>query len=179
MFQALIETQVFQALLRKWAVHRAYKDTVDNYLAVLFCGFPNDPLVSPRQRLGYWGLVRQGQAAGTDKRICAVQVAVVLIRKIMGALSIQERQDLARAFLTNDASNPTYKGFKVLFQVVEQLNIPPAFVSYLNTEVAGQVHGMSQKEIFHSWVESQVDSVMTRLRQKCLEEAEFKSDLWQ
>ena len=97
-------------------------------------------------------LVRRGQAEGTDARACSVQVAVLLIRKIIGSLSKRERQELAQAFLRNDASNPTYKGFKCMFEIVEQLHVSPGLVSYLNTEVAGQLNGLSQEAIStHGW----------------------------
>ena len=69
-------------------------------------------------------------------------------------MSKHERQELARAFLQNNASNPTYKGFKYMLQAVEQLNVAPALVSYVNTELAGQLRGMSQEAIFNSWVET-------------------------
>jgi hypothetical protein len=108
-----------------------------------------------------------------------VQVAILLIRKLIGRLSQQERQDLAQAFLRNDAGNPTYGGFKTMFQVVERLNVSPALVSYLNAEVAGQLRGMSQEAIYTSWVEAQIDGVMGQLRERSREEAERKRDLWQ
>jgi len=170
---------MFQALLKKRATNRAYKRTVDDCLRVLFCGFPNGLLPSLKQPVGSSGLVRRGQAEGTDARACSVQVAVLLIRKIIGPLSKQERQELAQAFLQNDASNPTYKGFKYMFEVVEQLNVSPALVSYLNTEVAGQLRGMSQEAIFNSWVEAQIGGVIGQLRERSREEAERKRDLWQ
>ena len=66
-----------------------------------------------------------------------------------------------------------------MFRVVEQLNVAPALVSYLNTEVAGQLRGMSQKAIFNSWVEAQIGGVMGQLRERCLAEAELKTSLWQ
>ncbi|MGH6802262.1 MAG: hypothetical protein ACREC3_02705, partial [Methyloceanibacter sp.] len=124
-------------------------------------------------------IVRRGQAGGTDARACSVQVAVLLIRKIIGPLSKQERQELAQAFLQNDASNPTYKGFKYMFQVVEQLHVPRGLVSYLKAEVAGQLRGMSQEAIFNSWVEAQIGRVIGQLRERCLEEAERKREIWQ
>ena len=170
---------MFEGLLEKRATHRAYQSAVDDCLAVLFCGFPDSLLPALKPRLGTSGLVRRGQAEGTDARACSVQVAVLLIRKLIGHLSEQERQDLAQAFLRNDLSNPTYKGFKYMFRVVEQLNVPPALVSYLNTEVAGQLRGMSQKAIFNSWVEAQIGGVMGQLRERCLAEAELKTSLWQ
>ena len=94
-------------------------------------------------------------------------------------MSNQDRQELAQAFLQNDASNPTYKGFKYMFRVVEELNVSPALVSYVNTEVAGQLRGMSQEAIFNSWVEAQIGGVMGQLRERSREEAERKRDLWQ
>jgi hypothetical protein len=106
-------------------------------------------------------------------------VTVLLVRRIIGRLSKQERQDLALAFLKNDASNPTYKGFKYMFLVLEQLDVSPALVSYLNSEVAGQLRGMSQQAIFNSWVEAQIGGVIDRLREQCLAEAELKRDVWQ
>jgi hypothetical protein len=140
---------MFQALLKKRAINRAYKRTVDDCLAVLFCGFPGGLFPSLRQRVDNFRLVRRGQAEGTDARACSVQVAVLLIRKILGALSNQERQELA-GFPQNDASNPTYKGLKYLFHVVEQLSISPALFP---TEhgVAGQLRGMSQQAIFNAY----------------------------
>ena len=170
---------MFQELVKKRATHRAYKRTVDDCLTVLFRGFPNRSLPSLRQRVGNSGLVRRGQAEGTDACACSVQVAILLIRKIISPLSKQERQKLAQAFLQNDASNLTYKGFKCMFQVVEQFNVSPALVSYLNTEVAGQLRGMSQEAIFNSWVEARIDAVMSQLRERCLEEAKHKRDVWQ
>jgi hypothetical protein len=127
---------MFQALRKKRATHRAYKRTVDYCLTVLFCRFPDGLLPSVRQRVGDSGLVWRGQVEGIDARICSVQVAVLHTRKIIGRLSKQERHKLAQAFLQNDASNPTYRGFKHMFQVVEQFNVSPALVSYLKTEVA-------------------------------------------
>ena len=132
-----------------------------------------------RRKADILGLVRQGQAEGTDARACSVQVAVLLSRKIIVPLSAQERQKLAQAFLDNDASNPTYKGFKYMFQVVEQPRVPRGLVSYLNAEVAGQLHRMPQEAIFNSWVEAQIGGVIGQLREQCLEEAERKRDLWQ
>ena len=170
---------MFQAFIKKRATNRAYKRAVDDCLAVLFCGFPNGSLPSLKQRAGNSGLVRRGQAEGTDVRACSMQVAVLLSRKIIGSLSKQERQELTRAFLRNDASNPIYKGFKYMFHVAEQLNVSPALVSYLNTEVAGQLRGMSQEAIFNSWVEAQIGGVIGKLRELCLKEAELKRDLWQ
>jgi hypothetical protein len=174
---------MFHVLLEKRAAHRArnlaYKTAVDGCLAVLFRGFPDSLLPSLGLRFGEAALVRQGQAEGTDARTCSVQVAVLLIRRIIGHLSQRERQDLALAFLKNDASNPTYKGFKYMFRVLEQLNVSPALVSYLNSEVAGQLQGMSQQAIFNSWVEAQIGGVIDRLREQCLEEAELKRDIWQ
>jgi hypothetical protein len=108
-----------------------------------------------------------------------VQVAILFIREIIGQLSKQDRLELAQAFVRNDASNPTYKGFKYMFQLVEQLQVSPALVSYFNTEVAGQLHGMSQTQIFNSWVEAQIGGVIGRLRVRCLQEAKHKRDLWQ
>lgn len=174
---------MLQALLNKRAIHRArnraYRKAVDDCLSVLFCAFPHGLVPSLRQRLGDSGLVRSGQAEGTDARSCSVQVAVLLVRRIIGRLSERERQDLALAFLRNDPSNPTYKGFKYMFQVVEQLSVSPALVSYLNTEVAGHLHGMSQTQIFNSWVEAQIGGVIGQLRERCLTEAACKRDLWQ
>jgi hypothetical protein len=174
---------MLQALLKKRAVrrarNRAYKRAVDDCLDVIFCGFPHGLVPSLRQRMGDSGLVRRGQAEGTGARSCSVQVAVLLIRRIIGRLSKRERQDLALAFLKNDAGNPTYKGFKYMFLVLEELDVSPALVSYLKSEVAGQLRGMSQQAIFNSWVEAQIGGVIDRLREQCLEEAELKRDLWQ
>jgi hypothetical protein len=170
---------MFQGLLTKRAINRSYKRTVDDYLTVLFCGFPSGLLPPIRQRVSNSSLVRRGQAEGTDARVCSVQVAILLIRKIIGHLSKQDRQELAHAFLQNDARNPTYKGFKYMFEIVEQLHVSPALVSYLNTEVAGQLNGLSQEAIFNSWVEAQIGGVIGKLRELCLEEAELKRDLWQ
>lgn len=170
---------MFQALLKKRATIRAYERTVDDCLTVLFCGFPDGLLPSLRKRVGKSSLVRRGQAEGTGARACSVQVAVLLVRKIIGHLNEQERQELAQAFLQNDASNLTYRGFKYMFQVVEQLNVSPALVSYLNTEVAGQLRGMSQEAIFNSWVEVRIGRVIGELREGCLEEAERKREIWQ
>jgi hypothetical protein len=174
---------MLQALLKKRAVrrarNRAYKRAVDDCLDVIFCGFPHGLVPSLRQRMGDSGLVRRAQAEGTDARSCSVQVAVLLIRRIIGRLSKRERQDLALAFLKNDAGNPTYKGFKYMFLVLEELDVSPALVSYLKSEVAGQLRGMSQQAIFNSWVEAQIGGVIDRLREQCLEEAELKRDLWQ
>jgi len=171
---------MLEALLEKRAIHReecrAYQKRVDDCLAVLFCSFPEGLLPALKKRAGNAGLVRRAEAEGTGARSCAVQVAVLLIRKLIGSLSEQERHDLAQAFLHNDASNPTYKGFKQMFWVVERLDVSPALVSYLNTEVAGQLRGMSQEAIFNSWVEGQIGGVMGRLRDQCLAEAE--ADLW-
>ena len=163
---------MFQSLLDRRAANRAYKQAIDNYLSVLFRGFPEGLLPSLRQRVGDAGLVRQGHAAGTDARACSVQVAILLIREILDPLSSQERQDVARAFLRNDAGNPTYKGFKYMLRVVEHLHVPPALVTYLNTEVAGHLRGMSQKAIFNAWVDAQIGGVMDRLRARCLAEAD-------
>jgi hypothetical protein len=170
---------MFQALLKKRSTNRAYKRAVDDCLRVLFCGFPDRLLPSPTDLLGISGLVRQGQRERIDARTCSVQVAVLFIRKIIGRLSKQERQELAQAFQQNDARNATYKGFKCMFRVVEQLNVSPALVSYLNTEVAGQLRGMSQEAIFNSWVEARIGGVMNQLRERCIEEAGRKGDLWQ
>lgn len=170
---------MFQALFEKRAHHRAYRHAyqkaVNDCLASLFRGLP-DWLPSMRQSVGH-SLVRRGKAEGTDPRVCAVQVAVLLIRKLIGPLSARERQDLARAFLRNDASNPTYKGLKSMLCAVERLEISPALVSYLNTEVAGQLRGMSQQAIFGSWVEAQIGGVMGRMKEPSLEEDELNADL--
>jgi hypothetical protein len=174
---------MLQALLEKRAAHRArnlaYKRAVDGCLAVLFRGFPDGLLPPVRLRLGDAGLVRRGQAEGTDPRDCSVQVAVLHIRRIISHLSERQRQDLAQAFLRNDGSNPTYRGFKYMFRVLELLDVSPALVSYLNSEVAGQLRGMSQQAIFNAWVEAQIGGVIDRLRERCLKEAELKRDLWQ
>lgn len=169
---------MFKVLRRKRAAYRAYQKRVDDCLAILFSGFP-DSLSALRQEAGDSDLVWQGLNQGTDVRACSVQVAVLLTRRIIGPLSPRARQDLARAFLQNDANNPVYKGFKCLFQVAEQLHVSPALVSYLNTEVAGQLRGLSQQAIFNSWVDAQIDGVMGRLRERCFEEAELRQDVWQ
>lgn len=154
----------FQALLNKRAASRAYQRAVDDCLTVLFCGFPDDLLPLVKHRVDVSGLVRRGQVEGTDARACSVQVVVLLVRKIIGRLSKQERQTVAQAFLEHDASNPTYKGFNQMFQAVQQLSVSPALVSYLTTEVAGHLRGMPQEAIFNSWVEAQIGGVMGRLR---------------
>jgi len=66
-----------------------------------------------------------------------------------------------------------------MFQIVEQFHIPHPLASYLNTEIAGQLRGMSQEAIFNSWVEAQIGGLIGRLRERCLEEAERKRELWQ
>jgi len=170
---------MFQALLKKRATNPAYNRAVDACLSVLFCGFPHGLLPTLRRHVDISGLVRRGQAEGTNVRVRSVQVLGLLIRKILGPLSKHERQELARAFLQNDASNPTYKGLKYMFQVVEELNVSPALVSYVNTEVAGQLRGMSQEAIFNSWVEAQIGGVMGQLRERSREEAERERVLWQ
>ncbi len=171
--------RIFQALLNKRTAGRAYKRAVDDCLEILFCGFPESLLPSVRNQADVSGLVRQAQVGGTDARICSVQVVIVLARKIIGRLSEQERQTVAQAFLRNDASNPTYKGFNRMFQVVQHLKVSPALVSYLTTEVAGQLRGLSQQAIFNSWVEAQIGGAMGQLREQSREEAERKKDLWQ
>lgn len=172
------DEHMIQSLFEKRATNREYQRSVDDCLTVLFCGFPEVLLASLRQRVGSSGLVRRGQAEGTDARACSMQVAVLLIRKIVGSLSKQDRQDVAQAFLQNDDSNPTYKGFKYMLQVAEQFNVSSALVSYLNAEVAGQLGGMSQGAIFNSWIEGRIDSAIGQLRARCLEEAERKSGIW-
>ena len=132
-----------------------------------------------KHRVDVSGLVRRGQVEGTDARDCSVQVVILLIRKIIGRLSEQERLTVAQAFLQNDASNPTYKGFNQMLQAVQQLDVSPALVSYLTTEVAGHLRGMSQEAIFNSWIEAQIGGVMGRLREQSREEAERKRDVWQ
>ena len=102
---------MLQSLRKKRATNRAYKSVVDDCLAVLFCGFSKGMPPSLRQRLDNSILVRRGQAEGTDARPCSVQAPVLVIRKIIGSLSQQERPQLTQAFLRKDASNPTNKGF--------------------------------------------------------------------
>lgn len=171
---------MFEGLLEKRAAnrayHRAYQDRVHDCLSVLFSGFPDGLLPALRQRVGISDIVRRSQAEGTDARTCAVQLTVLLIRKLIGALSERERHDLALAFLHNDTSNPTYKAFESLFWAVDRLDVSPALVSYLNVEVAGQLRGMSQQDIFGSWVGVQIGAAMGRLRERCLEEANFGTD---
>jgi hypothetical protein len=157
---------VFTGLRQKRAINRAYDRTVDDCLTVLFCGFLNGLLPALRHRVNISGLVRRGQAEGNNARACSVQVAVLLTRKVIGPLSKRERHELAQAFLQNEASNPTYKGFRYMFQVAEQLSVSPALVSYLTTEVAGQLRGMSQEAIFKSWVEAQIGGAMGQLRER-------------
>jgi hypothetical protein len=173
---------MFQALREKRAAnreyHRAYQRRVDDCLAVLFCGFPEGVLPALRQRAGNSALVRRAQVQGTNARICSVQLAVLLVRTLIAALSERDRRDLAEAFLRNDAGNPTYKGFTYMFRVVERLEVPPALVTYLNTEVAGHLRGMSQRAIFNAWVDAQIGGVMGRLRERCLVEAERKAEPW-
>jgi hypothetical protein len=166
-------------LLNKRAAGRAYRRAVDDCLQILFCGFPEALLPSVKRQIDVSGLVRRGQVAGTDARACSVQVVIVLSRKIIGRLSEQERETVAQAFLRNDASNPTYKGFTRMFHVVQLLKVSPALVSYLTTEVAGQLRGLSQQAIFNSWVEAQIGGAMGQLREQSREEAERKKDLWQ
>ena len=163
---------MFQTLLKKRAANRAYNRIVDDCLRVLFCGFPHDLLPRLRHQVGISSLVRRGQAEGTNARVCSVQVAVLLLRKVIDPLSKHERHELAQAFLHDDARNPTYKGFKRMLQVVEQLNVSPALVSYVKTEVAGHLRGMSQDAIFNSWIEAQIGGVMGRLRERSREEAD-------
>ena len=170
---------MFQTLLKKRAANRAYNRIVDDCLRVLFCGFPHDLLPRLRHQVGISSLVRRGQAEGTNARVCSVQAAVLLLRKVIDPLSKHERHELAQAFLHDDARNPTYKGFKRMLQVVEQLNVSPALVSYVKTEVAGHLRGMSQDAIFNSWVEAQIGGVMGQLRERSREEADHKRDLWQ
>ena len=157
---------MLQALLEKRVANRAYKKSVDGCLAILFRGFANGLPPSLMQRVDDSRLIRRGRAEGTDARTCSVQVAVLLIRKILSSLGKQERQELARALLQNDLGNPTYKGFKYMFRVVERLDVSPALVSYLNTEIAGQLYGMSQQAIFNSWIEAQIGSVIGELRER-------------
>jgi hypothetical protein len=171
--------RMFQALLNKRAANQAYKRAVDDCLTVLFCGFPDGWLPLVKNQVDVSRLARRGQVGGTDARDCSVQVVILLIRKIIGGLSKQERQAVVQAFLQNDASNPTYKGFNQMFQVVQHLKVSPALVSYLTTEVAGQLRGMSQEAIFNSWVEAQIGGVMGQLREQCREEAKRKRDVWQ
>src|SRR5262249_8515434 len=66
---------------------------------------------------GGWGTCfkhcsRSERLIAHTARVCSVQVAILLIRKIIGSLNKQDRLELGQAFLQNDASNPTYKGFK-------------------------------------------------------------------
>ena len=64
---------MFEGLLEKRATNRAYQSAVDDCLAILFRGFPDGLLPALRPRLGDSGLVRRGQAEGTDVRTCSVQ----------------------------------------------------------------------------------------------------------
>ena len=164
--------RIFQGLRDKQVANRAYKRAVNECLAVLFCGFPDGLLPLVKDRVAVSSLMRRGLAAGTDVCACSVQVVILLSRKMIGRLSKQERQELAQAFLQRDASNPIYKGFNEMFQVVQHLNVSAALVSYLTTEVAGQLRGMSQEAIFNSWVEAQIDGVIGQLRERSIQEAE-------
>jgi hypothetical protein len=172
--------RVFQALFDKRTANRAYKRAVDECLEVLLCGFP-DGLLRPlvMDLLAVSSLVRQGRAAGTDVCDCSVQVVILLTRKMIGRMSTQERQELGQAFLQRDTSNATYKGFNEMFHVVQHLNVSPALISYLTTEVAGQLRGMSQEAIFNSWIEAQVDGVIGQLRERSREETECEGNVWQ
>ena len=80
-------------------------------------------------------------------------------------------QDVARHARVSTAT--------VSYVINRNRNVSPALVSYLNTEVAGQLRGMSQQAIFSSWIEAQIDGVMGQLREQCLEEAELRRDAWQ
>ncbi len=174
---------MLQAFLNKQAVRRArsraYQKAVDDCLKLLFCAFPHGTLSSLRRRIGEASLVRLGEVEGTSARACSVQIAVLITRKIIGRLSAQERQELALAFLKNDLGNSTYKGFKYMFLVLEKMKVSPSLVSYLKSEVAGLLRGMSQQAIFNAWVDAQIGGVINKLREQCLKEAELKRDLWQ
>src|SRR5262245_53273932 len=85
---------IFQALHDKRAAHRAYNSTVDDCITVLLSGFP-DGLSSVKHQVRISGIVRRGQVEGTDVRACAVQVAILLLRKLIGRLSKVERQAVA------------------------------------------------------------------------------------
>jgi hypothetical protein len=176
---ALALGHIFQALPSKRAAHRTYRGAVDDCITVLLCGFPDDLRSLVKHQVRISSLVRRGQVAGTDVRACAVQVVILLVRKMIGRLSKKERQIVAEAFLRNDATNPTYKGLNRMFQVVQRLNVSPALVSYLTAEVAGQLRGMSQEAIFTSWVETQIGGAIGQLRDQSIEEAKGKRVSWQ
>jgi hypothetical protein len=169
---------IVQALNAKRAAHRAYKSAVDDCITVLLSGFP-DGLSSAKHQLRISSIVRRSQVERTQVRACAVQVTILLLRKMIGRLSKAERQAVAEAFLRNDVTNLTYKGLNRMFQVVQRLNVSPALVSYLTAEVAGQLRGISQHAIFSSWVDTQVGGAIGKLRKHCIDEAKSNRLVWQ
>ena len=73
---------MFQALLKKRATNGATKSAVDDCLSMLFGGFPHGLLPTLRRHVDISGLVRRGQAEGTDVRACSVQVVVLLLGRL-------------------------------------------------------------------------------------------------
>ena len=115
--------RIVRAALDKRANTRAYRRAVDEYLAVLLCGFSDRSLPSVRDRVAVSSLVRRGEATGIDVGACSVQVVIFLTRKMIGRLSKHERHDLAQAFLHNDGRNRTYRGFNKMLQVLRHFNV--------------------------------------------------------
>src|SRR5262245_18929833 len=136
--------------LRQRADYREYRQTVNDCLTVLFCGFPGGLLHSLTQGMDLEGLVRDAHVKKEDPKECSIYATTILLGKLVEPMSVQEREDAYEAFKEQDGNHPLYKGINYMLQVAEQFRVNDQLLALLSYEILGQLRGLTRDEI-DSW----------------------------
>ena len=140
---------------RNLAARKKYQQSVDDWLTVLFCGFPELNLTYLKGKMDYAGLIQHGFTNGDKPGEIGLAASLQLFQKMIIDVSDSDRLAAFDNANSNVWSDPISNGVNYFAQITAQMvrngEIKPATERLYLLQIMGALRGASTADITTTW----------------------------
>lgn len=149
--------------LKNLSTRKKYQQSVDDWISVLFCGFPEFNISYLKEKIDYAGLIQHGLNKGEKAAEVGLAAALLLFQKALADLSESERITALDAVIGNDGNNQIAIGLNFYSQITSQMvgkgDILPMTERLYQKQMLGVLRGCSPEELTSAWANEELKNV--------------------
>jgi len=145
---------------------KKYKQSVDDWVTLLFCGFPDLDLFRIKKKINYEGLVEHGFTGGDKPGEIGLGAALLLFQKFLIDIPMEQRLAAFDEITSNKWESPISIGINYFSQITAQMiqkgEIRPAEERLYLLQMVGALRGASVGELTSAWGTDELNRIIKR-----------------
>lgn len=147
---------------------REYRQELDDWVTLLFCGFDQMDLAKFKKQIDYDGLAQNGLEKADSAALTATLATPLIFEKYANTLSEKDKSECIASIQNGSWNGSIAKGVNYMAQIGQQMlekeKVSQREFDLCIFSVVGSVRNLSRDEILSEWMQKEISTVQDMIR---------------